>query len=78
MAKTNTPPPPGRTKGEPPKPAEAPGNLSRDDYSDEMVNLNFTVPKDFRQEFKMYAARLDKSMVDVLREALEAHKKQNT
>lgn len=78
MAKTNVPPPPDRsqgTKGEPPTRERAPGNLERDDYSGETVNLNFTVPKEFRHEFKLYAIQQGKSMIDVLYEAYEMHRK---
>ena len=52
---------------------EAPDNLTRSP-SGETVNLNFTVPKEFRIEFKSYAAAQDKSMIEILQEAFQLHK----
>lgn len=78
MGKTQTPPPKRKraagTKGEPPPEVAAPGNLERPGYSGEMKNLNFTVPAEFRREFKAYAALLGRSMVDVLYEAYDLHR----
>ena len=77
MAKTGAPPKRRSTKGKPPAADAAPDNLTRPDYSGETKNLNFTVPVEFWREFKTYAIGQGKSMVQVLFEAFELHKKQN-
>lgn len=76
MAKTKIAPPSGGTKGAPPQSAAAPKNLERPDHGGETVSLTFTVPKEYRQELKLYAAEQGKTMVDILFEAVELHRQQ--
>jgi len=66
------------TKGLPPATPE--DVLSRQDStqkapSGEFVALNFSVPADFKKDFKMTATMHDKPMTDVLKEGFELYKK---
>ena len=57
---------PKRTKA-PPAPAESRGNL--DDPQEELVDLNFRVPKSFRKLYKQAALDNDTTMRHILRES---------
>jgi len=66
------------TKGAPP---EAPTDvLARQDSTQKppsggFVPLNFSVPADFKKDFKLTAAMHEKPMTDVLKEGFELYKK---
>ena len=52
-------------------PTEPSENLANPD----MVNLTFTVPREFRQEYKGYANDLNISMLELLKRTLDLYKK---
>ena len=54
-------------KGEPPAPTGTIGNLDKPE-SEELVSLNFRVPKQFRKDFKVFAAQNDMDGVEMLQE----------
>ena len=56
-----------RGKGEPPAPTNTIGNLDRPE-TEELVSLNFRVPKQFRRDFKIFAAQNDRDGIDALKE----------
>jgi hypothetical protein len=60
--------PPPRGKGDPPPAGETVGNLDKPE-SEELVPLNFKVPKIFRSDFKITAARRGVKMHKQLFEA---------
>ena len=60
--------PPPMRKGEPPSMGNTMGNLDTP-ANEELVSLNFKVPPAFRRDYKIFAAQLDKDMVDVLQES---------
>ena len=45
--------------------------------SKDLVTLNFKVQAEFRRDLKMYAAKKDMSMVDVLKAAYDFYKQKN-
>jgi hypothetical protein len=65
--------PPPRGKGEPPQAASTVGNLDKPE-SEELVSLNFRVTKEFRRDFKIFAAQNNKEMVKILYEAFASLK----
>ena len=69
---TKTPPPPRKRpeKGEPPKPEQTRSNLDKP-QSDELANLNFKVPSDFKRDFKIAAAQRGITQVNLLQEIFE-------
>lgn len=70
MAKVG-PPPRRSTKGAPPGPAaQRPANLERP-APGESTPLNFKVPVDFHQRFKIYAATHRISMLELLIKGFE-------
>jgi hypothetical protein len=65
---TKLPPPPRKNqKGEPPTVNEIKANLEKPEPN-ELANLNFKVPADFKKDFKIAAANYGKSQVDLLQE----------
>ncbi len=68
------------TKGAPPVAAAAAPTSGKANTekagSGDLVPLNFKVPSEFHQEFKMLATMHKMSMVDTLKEAFELLKKQ--
>lgn len=58
-------------------PAEREQRGGRKAAEEPPVGLNFTVTPDFRREFKAVAVRHDKKLVELLREALDAWKREN-
>jgi hypothetical protein len=69
--------PPPRGKGEPPRADSTIGNLDKPDTED-LVSLNFRVPKQFRRAFKIYAAEYGRTQVELIVEAFEALKRSRT
>lgn len=59
--------------GQAPKVEESTNNLEAPSPT-ENVNLVFTVPEEFRREYKMYAVSHGKSMVDILKASFEEYK----
>lgn len=66
---TTPPPPPRRqtNKGEPPKSVETRSNLETP-QADELANLNFKVPAEFKRDFKIAAAQRGITQVELLQE----------
>lgn len=67
------PPPPSRKrpdKGEPPKPEQTRANLDTP-QPNELANLNFKVPAEFKRDFKIAAAHKGITQVELLQEIFE-------
>lgn len=68
------------TKGAPPiaqAPAELLGKANTEKAgSGDLVPMNFAVPSEFHQDFKLFATMHKMKMVDVLKEAYELYKQQ--
>lgn len=61
----------------PPTPTQTKNNLSTP-HPENLVPLQFAVPADFKVDFKTTAASKGKTMVDVLKEAFDLWKQQNS
>ena len=71
MAKAKIKPPPKRKgKGTPPPEDEASNNLTISD-KEPTAQINFTVPKSFKDRVRAYAFYNEMKMVDVLRKAFD-------
>jgi len=61
----------------PPTPTQTKNNLATPNPED-LVPLQFAVPADFKRDFKTTAASKGKTMVDVLKEAFDLWKQENS
>jgi hypothetical protein len=68
----NVPPKPSG-KGVPPQPINIVGNLDSPER-EELVPLNFKVPRAFKREFKLTSAQDGKYMIQILQEAFALYK----
>jgi hypothetical protein len=78
MAKIQKPQTAKARKGTPPKLDEAPIRADRNldkTPNQEIVNINFKVPSEFRKEFKQYALSEGLSGVELFRRCFEEYKK---
>ena len=66
-------PPKPSGKGVPPQPLNMVGNLDKPE-SEDMLPLNFKPPAAFKREYKLFAAQIGKTMLEVLQESFELYK----
>jgi hypothetical protein len=80
MAVTAPKKPTRATKGTPPESPAATltgGGITSKPSSSDQVALNFSVPAEFRKEYKLAATQNDMAMADVLKESFQLFKEKH-
>lgn len=69
--------PPKKRKGAPPKAEQPLKNNLEKPAADELIGLHFKVPPEFRQQYRIYAAEKNMSLVEVLKQSFDVYREQN-